>query len=114
MEILEAARREYHEDNAQPDQGRWEAAKALFVEVVETSKTKLGKDHPNTLTSMCNLAFIWKGQGHYAEAIQLMKECVKLRNRILGVSHPHCMSSLKALAGWEVKQADVAVSNWDS
>ncbi|KAG9241639.1 hypothetical protein BJ878DRAFT_389836, partial [Calycina marina] len=37
--------------------GRWDDAEKLFVQVMETSKTKLGVDHPDTLTSMANLAF---------------------------------------------------------
>jgi hypothetical protein len=39
---------------------------------METSKKKLGADHPDTLTSMANLAFAWKAQGRDAEAVQLM------------------------------------------
>jgi hypothetical protein len=38
------------------DQGRWDEAEKLEVQVIETSKTKLGVDHPSTLTSMANLA----------------------------------------------------------
>jgi hypothetical protein len=41
------------------DQGRWEEAETLEVQVIETSKTKLGADHPDTLTSMNNLAHTW-------------------------------------------------------
>jgi hypothetical protein len=36
--------------------GRWGAAEELEVQVMETSKKKLGADHPDTLTSMANLA----------------------------------------------------------
>ena len=46
---------------------------------METSKKKLGAYHPDTLTSMNNLAFTWKGQFRDAEAVNLMKECVQLR-----------------------------------
>lgn len=35
---------------------RWVEAEQLFVQVMETRKTKLGADHPDTLTSMANLA----------------------------------------------------------
>ncbi|KAJ5255628.1 hypothetical protein N7497_006886 [Penicillium chrysogenum] len=37
-------------------EGRWEEAEQLFIQVIETSKTKLGANHPDTLTSMANLA----------------------------------------------------------
>jgi hypothetical protein len=45
------------------NQGRWDAAEELFVQVMEMSKKKLGADHPSTLTTMNNLAFTWKGIG---------------------------------------------------
>ena len=38
------------------NQGRWDAAEELDVQVMEMSKKKLGADHPDTLTSMANLA----------------------------------------------------------
>jgi hypothetical protein len=43
---------------------------------METSKKKLGADHPDILTSINNLAFIWKGIGKEAEAIILIEECI--------------------------------------
>ncbi|KAF2174314.1 hypothetical protein K469DRAFT_541483, partial [Zopfia rhizophila CBS 207.26] len=68
---------------------------------METRKTKLGADHPSTLSSMNNLAFTLKEQGRDAEAISLMRECVQLQQRILGVDHPHSIPSLRALVEWE-------------
>ena len=73
----------------------------LEVEVIETRKKKLKVDHPDTLASMNNLAFIWKGQGRDIEAIRLISECVRLSRHILGASHPHYMSFSKTLVGWE-------------
>ncbi|KAJ5508236.1 hypothetical protein N7527_010379 [Penicillium freii] len=32
------------------NQGQWEEAEQLFVQVMETSKTKLGADNPDTLS----------------------------------------------------------------
>jgi hypothetical protein len=43
--------------------GRWDAAEELDVQVIETSKTKLGVNHPDTLTSMANLALTYQNQG---------------------------------------------------
>ncbi|CAA9959477.1 hypothetical protein PTMSG1_02895 [Pyrenophora teres f. maculata] len=45
-------------------------AEELEVQVMETRKKKLGADHPDTLTSMANLAFTWKAQGRSAEACE--------------------------------------------
>ncbi|KAJ6114716.1 hypothetical protein N7486_000494 [Penicillium sp. IBT 16267x] len=65
----------------QRDQGRWEEAEQLDVQVMETRKTKLGEDHPNSLTSMNNLAHTLRSSSQYTAALQLMAECVQLRDR---------------------------------
>ena len=59
------------------------------MQVMERSKKKLGADHPDTLTSMNNLAHTWKGQGKDKEAFILMSECAKLVAIKLGPKHPH-------------------------
>ncbi|KAF1968793.1 hypothetical protein BU23DRAFT_479048 [Bimuria novae-zelandiae CBS 107.79] len=87
------------------NQGRWDAAEELFVQVMETFKKKLGADHPSTLTSMANLAWTWKSLERSAEAISLLQECVRLRCQILPAGHPDLVSSLKTLAAWEAEQA---------
>ncbi len=43
---------------------------------METRKTKLGADHPDTLTSMANLAFTWTSQDRYVKALALMESRV--------------------------------------
>ncbi|KAI1157746.1 Tetratricopeptide repeat-domain-containing protein [Nemania serpens] len=88
------------------NQGRWEAAEKLFVEVMEIRKQKLGADHPDTLTSMNNLAYTWEGQGRQSKAIELMRECLRARQRILGAQHPYYLNSLKTLEMWELKHAE--------
>ncbi|KAJ5111451.1 hypothetical protein N7532_001986 [Penicillium argentinense] len=42
------------------NQVQWEEAEKLEVQVMETRKTKLGAEQPDTLTSMANFAFTWK------------------------------------------------------
>jgi hypothetical protein len=51
---------------------------------MQTRKRVLGEEHPDTLTSMNNLAFTWKGQARDIEAIDLMDKCVQARERHLG------------------------------
>jgi len=55
---------------------------------METFQRVLSVEHPDTLTSMNNLAFTWKGRDRDKEAIALMKECVQLKERVLGSDHP--------------------------
>ena len=74
---------------------------------METHITVLGLEHPNTVTSMDNLARTWKGTDREIEAIKLIEQCVQLRKRILGVDYPHALSSSAVLAEWEAEQADI-------
>ena len=74
------------------------------MQVIETSKKKLGADHPDTLNSMSNLAFTLKGTGRETEAIRLMEECVQSQKRVLGLDHPDTISSGTALGAWKAEQ----------
>jgi Tetratricopeptide repeat len=80
------------------------------VQVMETSKTKLGADHHSTLSSINNLTFIWEERSRDTEAISLMKECVRLRERKLRANHPRFISSLNTLAGWKAQKAEARAS----
>jgi hypothetical protein len=46
------------------NQGRWDAAEELEVQVMEIRKKKLGADHPDTLCSIANLASIFGTKGN--------------------------------------------------
>ncbi|KAL8364658.1 hypothetical protein RB595_003778 [Gaeumannomyces hyphopodioides] len=80
------------------DQGRWEEAEKLEVEVMETRKTKLGVDHPDTLTSMANLASTFWNQGRWEEAEKLFVEVMETHKTKLGVDHPDTLTSMANLA----------------
>jgi hypothetical protein len=56
--------------------------------VIEISKTKLGEDHPETLTSMANLASTYRDQGRWEEAEKLEVQVMETRNTKLGEDHP--------------------------
>jgi hypothetical protein len=73
---------------------------------METRKKKFGAAHPDTLTSMADLAWTWKSLERSAEAISLLQECVRLRYQTLRVGHPDLVSSSKTLAAWEAEKAD--------
>jgi hypothetical protein len=77
---------------------------------METRKAKLGADHPDTLTSINNLAFTWKGYGRDTEALKLMEECVTARTRILGTNHPYTLSSRIALLEWQTEELEIDAS----
>jgi len=75
----------------------------LDVQAMDTRKRVLGTEHPDTLTSMHNLALTRRRQGRGGEALNLMKECVQLQTRVLGVNHPDTLSSFKAAIRWQAK-----------
>jgi hypothetical protein len=70
---------------------------------METSKMKLGADHPDTLTSINNLSFTWKAMGRQTKALKLMNECVQLNKPVLGLNHPQFLSSFTALSAWQLE-----------
>jgi hypothetical protein len=83
------------------NQGRWEEAEKFQVQVMETLQTKLGADHPDTLTSMNNLAYTWNSMDKKTKARDLMQTCIHLREINLGVDHPDTRSSVLALDSWQ-------------
>jgi hypothetical protein len=52
--------------------GRYEEAEELQVQVMQTMKRVLTDEHPDTLTSMHNLAFTLQSQARHEEALALM------------------------------------------
>ncbi|KAF1988157.1 HET-domain-containing protein [Aulographum hederae CBS 113979] len=93
--------------------GRWNEAEKAFVRVIETRKKTrkrvLGEEHPDTLTSMNNLAFTWKEQGRNAESAKLMEDFVRLGTQVLGSHHPHILSSSETLNKWRL--GNLAIDN---
>jgi hypothetical protein len=45
------------------DQGRWKEAESLEMQVVEARKRVQGEEHPDTLTSVNNLALTYSNEG---------------------------------------------------
>ena len=61
---------------------------------VETKRDKvLGREHPDALTAMHDLARIQFNMGQRSEAIKHMKGVVEDRRRILGEGHPDTIES---------------------
>lgn len=59
--------------------GQFQEAEELQLQVLEADKSVLGRKHPDTLSSMHNLAHTLKSQGRYEEALSLMRECIRFR-----------------------------------
>jgi serine/threonine protein kinase/tetratricopeptide (TPR) repeat protein len=74
-----------------------EAAKQL-KQAFDLRHRVLGPEHPDTLTSMNNLAAVYIDQQRYAEAEGLDIQILEIRRRVLGPEHPDTLSSMSHLA----------------
>ena len=78
--------------------GEYGMAIEVFSRARETRKAKLGLDHPDTLTSMSNLAVAYRAAGKNDLALPLFEETLKLRKAKLGLDHPQTLTSMNNLA----------------
>ena len=53
----------------------------MLEEVLRLRKAKLGLDHPDTMTSMNNLAGSYEEMKRWAEAESLLRDCLRLREK---------------------------------
>src|SRR5271163_2678994 len=70
----------------------------LDVAALETIKRVAKGEHPNTLTSMANLALTYWRQGRWTEAEELEVEVMEKSLRVLGQEHPKTLTSMGNLA----------------
>ena len=70
------------------NQGRWDEAEKLDVDVMNARKAKLGSDHPDTLISMADLAFTYWSQSRLDEAHSLLLYAAKIIQNVMGPQHP--------------------------
>jgi len=61
-------------------------------------KEKLGADHPDTLTSMVNLAEAYRNQGQLDKAEELSVQVVEIQKEKLGADHPDALTAMANLA----------------
>ena len=79
-------------------QGAYAQAEPWYAACLQTTKQRLGNDHPAVATSLNNLAGLYESQGRYGEAEPLYEEALALRRKLLGDDHPDVASSLNNLA----------------
>jgi Tetratricopeptide repeat len=59
----------------------------LEVQVIDIRKKLLGEEHPDTLSSMENLASTYRNQGRWNDAEQLKDQVMDMRKKLLGEEH---------------------------
>jgi tetratricopeptide (TPR) repeat protein len=81
-------------------EGSGDAAGALPLHrrALETSERVLGKEHPQTLTSVNNLALCLETLGDAAAALPLYRRALESSERVLGKEHPQTLVSVNNLA----------------
>jgi len=77
---------------------RLKEAEELFVQVVETGLRMLGAEHPDTLTSMGNLALTFSKQGRLKEAEELEVQLMEMRKRVLDAEHTDTLINMNKVA----------------
>jgi CHAT domain-containing protein/Tfp pilus assembly protein PilF len=78
--------------------GRYGEAEPLFQRALAIHEVQLGPDHPNTATSLNNLALLYDLLGRYGEAEVLYRRALAIREVQLGPDHPDTATSLNNLA----------------
>ena len=64
---------------------------------METFKRVLGSKHPDTLSSIANLASTYSNQGRLVKAESLEEKVMETRKRVLGQEYPDTLASITNL-----------------
>jgi tetratricopeptide (TPR) repeat protein/tRNA A-37 threonylcarbamoyl transferase component Bud32 len=78
--------------------GEYPTAEPHFQLARQLRERELGEEHPATLASMSNLAYLYVEQGRYVEAEPLCIKTLEIRRRVLGEEHPATLASINNLA----------------
>ena len=70
----------------------------MLKQTLAAREKVLGEEHPDTLTSMSNLAGVLDSLGKYEEAEAMHWQILAARGKILGEKHPDTLTSVCCLA----------------
>ena len=79
-------------------EGKYAEAEPLALQALEVSLKKNGPDHPDTATSLNNLALLYKTQAKYDLAEPLYKRALAIDEKVLGPEHPDTIQTRENLA----------------
>jgi tetratricopeptide (TPR) repeat protein len=94
--------------------GRYAPAEASHRKASSLRKEVLGPEHPDTLTSISNLAGVLVLQGKYEDAETINRQTLALREKVLRREHPDTLTSTSNLAlvlGSQGKYEDAETMN---
>ncbi|KAK8024402.1 hypothetical protein PG993_012468 [Apiospora rasikravindrae] len=78
--------------------GSYAEAEKMHRQTLGLRETVLGREHPDTLASMNNLAESLRQQGKYPEAEKMHRQTLGLMETVLGREHPDTLMSMNNLA----------------
>jgi nephrocystin-3 len=82
----------------------------LYRRALESSERVLGKEHPQTLGIVNNLALCLCALGDAAGALPLCRRALESSERVLGKEHPDTLTSVNNLAGCLYVLGDAAAA----
>ncbi|KAH8806701.1 hypothetical protein DL96DRAFT_611436 [Flagelloscypha sp. PMI_526] len=71
---------------------------AVYEQENSKMQDEFGPEHPDTLTSMSNLAMTYSDLGQHKDALKLKEQVLAVEKRILGEEHPSTLISMSNLA----------------
>ena len=78
--------------------GQYAEAEPILRRALAIRDEQLGSDHPDTATSLNNLAMLYEKQGRYKEALPLLERALAICEKALGSEHPDTIIGLNNLA----------------
>jgi tetratricopeptide (TPR) repeat protein len=87
--------------------GDYPEARRLYERALEAKTRLLGEEHPDTLSTLQNLAVTLQAQGDLPGARRLYERALEAMTRLLGEEHPDTLNTLQNLAGTLYAQGDL-------
>ena len=84
--------------NVLTDAGEYDAAEAIFDEIIPVRSAAMGAEHPKVLGLRANRANLFYYRGDFVRCRDAHREILEARERALGKDHPAVALSLQALS----------------
>jgi tetratricopeptide (TPR) repeat protein len=104
MKSLEAARLLNQAGYYLKKRGWYAEVEPLYLRALAIREQQLGAEHPDTATSLNNLAELYCVQGKYEQAQSLYRRAISIDVHVLGLTHHEFATDLNNLAGLYFEQ----------
>ncbi len=74
--------------------GKYTESEEISLACLESHERVLGKDHPETLSSLNSLAVQYRKEERWLEAEPMLLRAYESRRRVLGDEHPRTLASM--------------------